>query len=362
MHRSIRPTWVTVIWLGLLLVLVAFAAAQTRLAQAPPTGMVAAFVDTNGNDIDDSCDDPATVAAEADPEAEASAEAAVDRDGDGTISVSEAAHSDRIGGKNCNHGGYVSWVAHGSCHDATPQEPVTGPVTGPALDAVRVTTEVCAEDSAQEAADEAAADDPTTECVGSPRPSAIRDRRAEERPRQVGLDGRAVWCGSAARAATTAVPSAKLPRRTTRLRGPHARPPGPNQLPPRPRRRPLARPPRPHAMPRSSPRSMARATRRTTDPTRHPDDGVAPHDAVIAYPPCVARTVGGASVTGDTAPGRMGPPSTDFRRDHGQARRLPPMATTLTAGMATRHRSLPRTTASFPPRRRRSVSVAEAVG
>ena len=119
-YRSIRPTWVTVTWLALLLVLVAFAAAQTRLAQAPPTGMVAAFVDTNGNDIDDSCEDPATVAAEADPEAEASAEAAVDLDGDGTISVSEAAHSDRIGGKNCNHGGYVSWVAHGSCDDADP--------------------------------------------------------------------------------------------------------------------------------------------------------------------------------------------------------------------------------------------------
>jgi hypothetical protein len=163
--RSIRPTWVTVTWLALLLVLVAFAAGQTRLAQAPPTGMVAAFVDTNGNDIDDSCEDPATVAAEVDPEAEASAEAAVDTDGDGTISVSEAAHSGRIGGKNCNHGGYVSWVAHGSCDELTPQEPVTEPVTGPALDAAPVTTEVCAEDSAEEAADEAAADDPTTECV-----------------------------------------------------------------------------------------------------------------------------------------------------------------------------------------------------
>ena len=103
--------------------------------------MVAAFVDTNGNDIDDSCEDPATVAAEADPEAEASAEAAVDRDGDGTISVSEAAHSDRIGGKNCNHGGYVELGRARLVPDRRrPRtEPVTEPVTGPALDAVPVT-------------------------------------------------------------------------------------------------------------------------------------------------------------------------------------------------------------------------------
>ena len=47
-----------------------------------------------------------------DPTAAAAAEAAVDTNHDGTISVSEAAHSDRTGGKNCNHGGYVSSVAH----------------------------------------------------------------------------------------------------------------------------------------------------------------------------------------------------------------------------------------------------------
>ena len=139
-YRSIRPTWVTATWVALLLVLVAFAASQARLPQAPPTGMVAAFVDLNGNDIDDSCEDPATVEAETDPDAQQAAEEAIDLDGDGTISVSEAAQSDRIGGKNCNHGGYVSWVAHGSCPDPV-TEPVTAPVTGPALDAAAATCE-----------------------------------------------------------------------------------------------------------------------------------------------------------------------------------------------------------------------------
>ena len=51
-YRSIRPTWVTATWVALLLVLVAFAASQAKLPQAPPTGMVAAFVDVNGNTLD----------------------------------------------------------------------------------------------------------------------------------------------------------------------------------------------------------------------------------------------------------------------------------------------------------------------
>ena len=40
--------------------------------------------------------------------------AAVDVNADGVISVTEAAHSGWVGGKNCNHGGYVSRVAHGT--------------------------------------------------------------------------------------------------------------------------------------------------------------------------------------------------------------------------------------------------------
>jgi hypothetical protein len=42
-----------------------------------------------------------------------------DLNGDGTVSVSEAAQSDRVGGTNCNHGGYVSQVAHERATDAT---------------------------------------------------------------------------------------------------------------------------------------------------------------------------------------------------------------------------------------------------
>lgn len=189
MYRSIRPTWVTATWVVLLLVLVAFAAAQTRLSQAPPTGMVAAFVDLNGNDIDDSCEDPATVVP--DETAAAAAEAAVDTDGDGTISVSEAAHSDRIGGKNCNQGGYVSWVAQGSCPDPAPvTEPVTEPVTGPALDAAPVTTEACAEAPAEEPTDEVAT--PVTECVEIPPPE--RDPALDEQK-----NGHGKWVSSVAK-------------------------------------------------------------------------------------------------------------------------------------------------------------------
>lgn len=153
MYRSIRPTWVTATWVALLLVLVAFAASQARLSPVPPTGMVAAFVDLNGNDIDDSCEDPLTVLPDETKAAEA--EAAVDLDGDGTISVSEAAQSDRIGGVNCNHGGYVSWVAQGSCPDPV-EEPAPALVTGPALDAAAATT--CEETTTPEEAAAPAAD------------------------------------------------------------------------------------------------------------------------------------------------------------------------------------------------------------
>ena len=78
----------------------------TTPAGGSPT--VVAFVDLNGNGIDDSCE---TGVVTPDPVAAAAALAAADLNGDGTISVSEAAQSGWIGGKNCNHGGYVSSVA-----------------------------------------------------------------------------------------------------------------------------------------------------------------------------------------------------------------------------------------------------------
>ena len=65
------------------------------------------FTDLNGNGIDDTCETAVTP----DSVAAAAALTAADLDGNGTISVSEAARSGWIGGANCNHGGYVSSVA-----------------------------------------------------------------------------------------------------------------------------------------------------------------------------------------------------------------------------------------------------------
>jgi hypothetical protein len=65
------------------------------------------FEDLDGNGVDDDCQDAVV------PDAEAAAAAllATDLDGDGKVSVSEAAQSGWTGGKNCNHGGYVRGVA-----------------------------------------------------------------------------------------------------------------------------------------------------------------------------------------------------------------------------------------------------------
>ena len=79
------------------------------------------FEDLDGNGVDDDCQTGVV----ADPVAAASAEVAADLDGDGQISVSEAAQSGRTGGKNCNHGGYVSNVARAGdepCDGAEPAD------------------------------------------------------------------------------------------------------------------------------------------------------------------------------------------------------------------------------------------------
>jgi len=81
------------------------------------------FTDADGNNVDDSCQS-GTVTPDA--TAAAAAEAAVDLNHDGTISVSEAARSARTGGKNCNHGGYVSQVAQEDpSTDETTDQPTT---------------------------------------------------------------------------------------------------------------------------------------------------------------------------------------------------------------------------------------------
>ena len=119
MFTRLRATWMAgggcmllVLVLSGVVAAASIVTAITAPAAAPAEPLVAdttqTFEDANGNGIDDDCETGVV----ADPSAAASADAAVDLNGDGVISVSEAAQSDRTGGKNCNHGGYVSGVAH----------------------------------------------------------------------------------------------------------------------------------------------------------------------------------------------------------------------------------------------------------
>jgi len=95
-------------------ILTAVAAPEPDQVGPAVVDTTATFEDVNGDGIDDDCQD----AVVADDTAAAAAEQAADLNGDGTISLSEAAQSDRTGGTNCNHGGYVSQVAHDSCDTA----------------------------------------------------------------------------------------------------------------------------------------------------------------------------------------------------------------------------------------------------
>ncbi len=81
--------------------LVLVAAPQVLPTVEAPADTTLTFEDADGNNVDDACQ--ATV--EPNETAAASAQAAVDTNGDGVISTTEAAHSARTGGKNCNHGG-----------------------------------------------------------------------------------------------------------------------------------------------------------------------------------------------------------------------------------------------------------------
>ena len=178
MPNAIRAPRLAPIWVLLAtLIIVGLAAGWMARPTGSPTGMVAAFVDLNGNDVDDTCETEPIVEDAAAAEA---AETAVDLDGDGTVSVSEAAQSDRIGGKNCNHGGYVSWVAHGSCADptTTPEQPAL--VTGPDPDAVLAADlSSCDEpaDASTTEADEAAPDATCDEVAPPERDPALDEQK-----------------------------------------------------------------------------------------------------------------------------------------------------------------------------------------
>jgi len=90
----------------------------------PPIGdTTLTFEDVDGDGVDDDCQDVTAVVDEA---AAAAAAASLDTNSDGVISTWEAAHSTFSGGRNCNHGGFVSQLAktNGACATATPLEPV----------------------------------------------------------------------------------------------------------------------------------------------------------------------------------------------------------------------------------------------
>ena len=123
-----RSTWLAGLGAMLFAVMLSgvVAGANLLVATGPTVAAVVdttpSFDDTNGNRLDDDCEAAVT----ADPAAAAAAEVAADLDGDGQISMTEAAHSGRIGGANCNHGGYVSQVAHDKapCVEVPAPEPV----------------------------------------------------------------------------------------------------------------------------------------------------------------------------------------------------------------------------------------------
>jgi hypothetical protein len=109
LHRF-RITWLAVGGSLLLVLSMSGLVGAANLVTDGSTQTPLAFVDINGNGVADTCETgatPNTVAA-------AAALAVADLNGDGTISVSEAAQSGWVGGVNCNHGGYVSSVANTS--------------------------------------------------------------------------------------------------------------------------------------------------------------------------------------------------------------------------------------------------------
>ena len=136
----------------------------------------ATFEDLNGDGIDDDC----TVAVEVLDQVAVDAEVAtVDTHADGVISTSEAAQSPRTGGKNCNHGGYVSWIAHQNNNCV-----VDEPVVEPTVDEV-VTTPPDAEPDVTVDACEPAADGEARAAIKAERALA---REAAKTAREVARD------------------------------------------------------------------------------------------------------------------------------------------------------------------------------
>jgi len=123
-----RSTWVGgTVSLILILCLSGLVAAAEQPVTEPVVVVdtTARYEDLDGNGIDDDCQDTAPVVDGTAPATVAAESASVDADGNGVISQSEAAHSPRTGGTNCNHGGYVSWMAHQE-HESDDDAAITG--------------------------------------------------------------------------------------------------------------------------------------------------------------------------------------------------------------------------------------------
>ncbi len=169
-------------WLGasgalfLILSLTGVAAGATPPDAVPDVVVdtTATFEDIDGNGIDDDCQD---VEAVDNADAAAAELLTVDADANGVISTTEAAHSPRIGGKNCNHGGYVSWIAHQdvTCVDE-PTEPVTEPVVDPVVELIVAEGEDQDEDEDDEVAEPEA--DACAEVDGSDADAAKTEKTA----------------------------------------------------------------------------------------------------------------------------------------------------------------------------------------
>ena len=342
--------------------IVGFAAGAVGRSSAPPTGLVAAYVDINGNGIDDTCETGDIVA---DPDAAAADDEAVDLDGDGTISVSEAAQSDRIGGVNCNHGGYVSWVAHGSCEIPRPRLPSrrSSPVTPrrtrrtrPAPDpphAMRPPTS-----PPRKSPPTRPSRPPTRRVSRYHRRTAIRRWTSRRTGMASGYRPSPSRMPSGARTATTVAPSARPPRRTTK-------PPRQLVTLPRPSERQRGTPP-------SSRASRARGSPSTRrPPTRTPprDDGAIPqapsfrvYALTTTHPPArpteesVDPFLPRAYATGTSqAPIVNGVPDTCNRPDRGPTRGPGPSDRRSVASTARAvHRS--------PPPSRASPRIRDASG
>ena len=181
MLTRIRSTWFAGAGAVLLVLVVSGAVAASSLLTAisvptdetaPPAEVVAdttlTYEDLDGNGVDDDCQEAVV------PDAEAAAAAllAVDLDGDGKVSVSEAAQTGWTGGVNCNHGGYVNGVAKAgdTCDEATETETDDPAETGNADEAsvVLVAETVECEAPVEETAEETT----PTECVTEETPAA----------------------------------------------------------------------------------------------------------------------------------------------------------------------------------------------